>query len=164
LGVNEDKIDPNETVYSNASCTTNCLAPMVKIMLDNFGINRHHDDDPCIYGRSESPGCSTQGFKKSQVSRSQYCTHQYRAASALKLVIPEIGNKLSSASYRVPVITGSLVDLNLILEKSVTIEQINNAFLDASKNKMKESSSIALIHWYLRILSVTLIPAYTIHC
>ena len=59
------------------------------------------------------------------------------AAAALKLVIPSIGNKLSAMSYRVPVITGSVVDLNVILEKATTVEEINAAFKVASENRMK---------------------------
>jgi len=138
LGVNEDKIDPNETIYSNASCTTNCLAPMVKIMLDNFGIKTGTMMTIHAYTADQNlQDAPHRDLRRARSAAVNIVPTSTGAASALKLVIPEIGNKLSSASYRVPVITGSIVDLNLILEKTATIEQINNAFLEASKNKMK---------------------------
>ena len=138
LGVNEEKIDPNETVYSNASCTTNCLAPMVKIMLDNFGIKTGTMMTIHAYTADQNlQDAPHRDLRRARSAAVNIVPTSTGAASALKLVIPEIGNKLSSASYRVPVITGSIVDLNLILEKTATVEEINNAFLEASKNKMK---------------------------
>ncbi|HXR81800.1 MAG TPA: type I glyceraldehyde-3-phosphate dehydrogenase, partial [Saprospiraceae bacterium] len=137
-GINEDKIDPNETVFSNASCTTNCLAPMVKVLLDNFGIKTGTMMTIHAYTADQNlQDAPHRDLRRARSAGINIVPTSTGAASALKLVIPEIGNKLGATSYRVPVITGSLVDLNVILEKSATVESINAVFLDASKNRMK---------------------------
>jgi len=137
-GINEDKIDPNETVFSNASCTTNCLAPMVKVLLDNFGIKTGTMMTIHAYTADQNlQDAPHRDLRRARSAGINIVPTSTGAASALKLVIPEIGNKLGATSYRVPVITGSLVDLNVILEKSATVESINAAFLDASQNRMK---------------------------
>jgi glyceraldehyde 3-phosphate dehydrogenase len=138
LGVNDDTIDPAETVFSNASCTTNCLAPMVKIMMDNFGIQYGTMMTIHAYTADQNlQDAPHRDLRRARSAAVNIVPTSTGAASALRLVIPAIGKKLSATSYRVPVITGSIVDLNLILEKSATIESINAAFLDASKNRMK---------------------------
>lgn len=138
LGVNEDTINPTETVFSNASCTTNCLAPMVKIMLDNFGIKYGTMMTIHAYTADQNlQDAPHRDLRRARSAAINIVPTSTGAGSALRLVIPEIGKKLSATSYRVPVITGSIVDLNLVLEKSATIENINAAFLDASKNRMK---------------------------
>jgi len=138
LGINEDKIDPGETVFSNASCTTNCLAPMVKVLLDNFGIKAGTMVTIHAYTADQNlQDAPHRDLRRARSAAINIVPTSTGAASALKLVIPEIGNKLGAASYRVPVITGSLVDLNVILEKSASVESINAAFLEVSKNRMK---------------------------
>jgi glyceraldehyde 3-phosphate dehydrogenase len=138
LGINEDKIDPQETVFSNASCTTNCLAPMVKVLLDNFGIKTGTMMTIHAYTADQNlQDAPHRDLRRARSAGINIVPTSTGAASALQLVIPEIGNKLGATSYRVPVITGSLVDLNVILEKTATVESINAAFLEASKNRMK---------------------------
>lgn len=138
LGVNEDKIDVNDTVFSNASCTTNCLAPMVKVMLDNWGVRSGNMMTIHAYTADQNlQDAPHRDLRRARAAAYNIVPTSTGAASALKLVIPEIGSKLSAMSYRVPVISGSVVDLSLTLERAATVEQINNAFLDASRNKMK---------------------------
>ncbi len=138
LGINEDKIDPGETVFSNASCTTNCLAPMVKVLLDNFGIKEGTMITIHAYTADQNlQDAPHRDLRRARSAAVNIVPTSTGAASALKLVIPEIGNKLGATSYRVPVITGSLVDLNVILEKPATKEMVNAAFLQASNSRMK---------------------------
>lgn len=138
LGVNEDKIDANDTVFSNASCTTNCLAPMVKVMLDTWGIKSGNMMTIHAYTADQNlQDAPHRDLRRARAAAYNIVPTSTGAASALKLVIPEIGSKLSAMSYRVPVISGSVIDLSLTLEKAATVEQINNAFLEASRNKMK---------------------------
>ena len=138
LGINEDTIDPNETIFSNASCTTNCLAPMVKILLDNFGIKSGTMITIHAYTADQNlQDAPHRDLRRARSAAVNIVPTSTGAASALKQVIPAIGNKLGSSSYRVPVITGSIVDLNVITERPVTVEEVNLAFLNASQNRMK---------------------------
>jgi glyceraldehyde 3-phosphate dehydrogenase len=138
LGINEDQIDPNETVFSNASCTTNCLAPLVKVLIDNWGIKIGSMITIHAYTADQNlQDAPHRDLRRARAAAFNVVPTSTGAASALKLVIPEIGNKLAAMSYRVPVISGSVVDLSVILEKPATAEEINNAFKDASENRMK---------------------------
>lgn len=138
LGINDDKINPEETIFSNASCTTNCLAPMVKILMDNWGIK----SGTMITIHAYTADQNLQDGPHRDLRRARSAAYNIiptstGAASALRLVIPEIGKKLSAMSYRVPVISGSIVDLNVTLEKEGNENDINAAFLQASQNHMK---------------------------
>ena len=138
LGINEDKIDPNETIFSNASCTTNCLAPLVKILIDNWGIKTGAMLTIHAYTADQNlQDAPHRDLRRARAAAYNVVPTSTGAASALKLVIPEIGDKLAAMSYRVPVISGSVVDLSIILEKPATVEEINNAFLESSQNRMK---------------------------
>ncbi len=138
LGINEDQINAAETIYSNASCTTNCLAPMVKVLIDHFGIRMGTMQTIHAYTADQNlQDAPHRDLRRARSAAINIVPTSTGAGSALKQVIPEIGNKLAAMSYRVPVITGSIVDLNVILEKPATVEMINAAFLDASQNRMK---------------------------
>jgi glyceraldehyde 3-phosphate dehydrogenase len=138
LGINDDQIDPNETIYSNASCTTNCLAPLVKVLTDSFGIKLGTMTTIHAYTSDQNlQDAPHRDHRRARSAGINIIPTSTGAAAALKLVIPSIGNKLSAMSYRVPVITGSVVDLNVILEKGTTAEEINAAFKYASENRMK---------------------------
>jgi glyceraldehyde 3-phosphate dehydrogenase len=138
LGINDDEIDPNETVFSNASCTTNCLAPLVKILIDNWGITTGSMITIHAYTADQNlQDAPHRDLRRARAAAYNVVPTSTGAASALKLVIPGIGNKLAAMSYRVPVISGSVVDLSVILEKPANADQINAAFLNASQNRMK---------------------------
>lgn len=138
LGINDDQINTDETIFSNASCTTNCLAPMVKVLIDHFGIKTGAMTTIHAYTADQNlQDAPHRDLRRARSAGINIVPTSTGAASALKLVIPSIGDKLSAMSYRVPVITGSLVDLNVILEKEATAGEINAAFQHASENRMK---------------------------
>lgn len=138
LGINDDTLDPNETIFSNASCTTNCLAPLVKVLLDNFGIRTGTLSTIHAYTADQNlQDGPHKDLRRARAAASNIVPTSTGAASALKLVIPQIEGKLAAISYRVPVITGSVVDLNVILDTPATVEQINAAFKSASENRLK---------------------------
>ncbi|MGB3080920.1 MAG: type I glyceraldehyde-3-phosphate dehydrogenase [Saprospiraceae bacterium] len=138
MGINEHLIDPKETVFSNASCTTNCLAPLVKILIDNWGIKMGSMITIHAYTSDQNlQDAPHRDLRRARAAAYNIIPTSTGAASALKLVIPEIGSKLGAMSYRVPVISGSIVDLSVVLEKPATESEINAAFLDASQNRMK---------------------------
>ena len=138
IGINDDKMDPVETIFSNASCTTNCLAPMVKILEDNFVIRSGTMTTIHAFTADQNlQDAPHRDLRRARAASYNIVPTSTGAASALKLVIPSIANKLAAISYRVPVISGSLVDLSVILEKQVDAESINKAFLDASEGRLK---------------------------
>lgn len=138
IGINEDQIDPKETVLSNASCTTNCLAPLVKVLIDNWGIKVGTMLTIHAYTADQNlQDAPHRDLRRARAAGYNIIPTSTGAASALKLVIPEIGKKLAAVSYRVPVISGSVVDLSVMLEKPATVEEINRAFLDVSQNRMR---------------------------
>ncbi|HEY3386460.1 MAG TPA: type I glyceraldehyde-3-phosphate dehydrogenase [Saprospiraceae bacterium] len=138
LGINDDQIDPNETIFSNASCTTNCLAPLVKILTDQFGIRTGNMTTIHAYTADQNlQDAPHADLRRARSAAINIVPTSTGAAAALKQVIPSIAGKLSAMSYRVPVITGSVVDLSVILNKPATVEEINAAFLHASENRMK---------------------------
>jgi len=140
LGVNEDKYDPkNHHVISNASCTTNCLAPAVKIVNDKFGIQ--YAVMTTIHSYTNDQVILDQGHKKemrrSRAAGLNIIPTTTGAAKAIALVIPELKGKFDGYSLRVPTPTVSIVDFVATVEKPTTIEELNAAFVDASKTILK---------------------------
>lgn len=141
LGVNEDVYDrANHHIVSNASCTTNCLAPLVKVMLDNFGIVsgmmttvHSYTNDQRILDLPHSD------LRRARAAMLSMIPTSTGAAKALGLVIPEVDGKMDGVSVRVPTADVSLVDLSVVTEKKATKEEINAAFKKASESeKMKK--------------------------
>ncbi len=139
LGVNEDKYDPSKhNVLSNASCTTNCLAPVVKVVLASCGlvsgvmttIHSYTNDQVIL----DFPHKDLRRARAAALSMIPTSTG---AAKALKLVIPEVAGKLDGFAIRVPTPNVSLVDLTFIAEKPVTAESLNGAFKAASEGSLK---------------------------
>ncbi len=129
FGVNENILDGSETVISAASCTTNCLAPMAKVMNDNFGIK--YGFMTTIHAYTNDQNTLDAPHKKGDLRRaraaaSNIVPNSTGAAKAIGLVIPELLGKLDGGAQRVPVITGSLVELTCVLSKDVTEEEINS--------------------------------------
>src|SRR6266536_2978078 len=139
LGVNEDKYDPaKHNVVSNASCTTNCLAPAVKVVHDNFKITRGfmttvhgYTNDQKILDLPHSD------LRRARAAAINIIPTSTGAAKALKLVIPDMPGKLDGAAIRVPTPNVSLVDLTVQLEKPATAAEINGAFKKAAAGAMK---------------------------
>jgi len=133
LGVNEDKYDPDaHVVISNASCTTNCLAPVAKVVLDNFGIKRglmttthsYTNDQVILDGPHKD-------LRRARSAATNIIPTSTGAAKALALVIPELKGKLDGFSLRVPTPTVSIIDFVAETEQPTTVEAINQAFKDA---------------------------------
>ncbi|MEN6571798.1 MAG: type I glyceraldehyde-3-phosphate dehydrogenase [Anaerolineaceae bacterium] len=140
LGVNEEKYDSaKHNVISNASCTTNCLAPVVKIVHGKFGIV--HAMMTTIHSYTNDQVILDQGHKKelrrSRAAGLNIIPTTTGAAKAVALVIPELKGKFDGLSLRVPTPTVSMVDLVATVEKPTTKEELNAAFVEASKGALK---------------------------
>lgn len=139
MGVNEDKYDPEKhVVISNASCTTNCLAPVAKVLHENFGIvkglmNTIHSytNDQRILDQPHSD------LRRSRAAALSIIPTTTGAAKAVSLVLPELKGKLTGLSMRVPTPTVSVVDLVCDLEKNVTVDEVNAALKRAAENELK---------------------------
>lgn len=131
-GVNESILDGNESIVSAASCTTNCLAPVLKVLNDNFKVQRGfmttvhaYTNDQVILDVSHKKGIES---RRGRAAALNIIPTETGAASAIGKVIPELEGKLSGSAMRVPVGDGSVIDLTLELNKKVTKEEINNIF------------------------------------
>lgn len=140
FGVNEDVLDGSETIVSAASCTTNCLAPMAKVLDDNFGLVQGimttvhaYTNDQVILDQTHSKGHMS---RRGRAAAASIIPSSTGAANAVGKVLPHLNGKLTGAALRVPVITGSIVDLTVELEKKVTVEQVNKAFKDAANETL----------------------------
>ncbi|MBI5324222.1 MAG: type I glyceraldehyde-3-phosphate dehydrogenase [Ignavibacteriae bacterium] len=138
LGVNENTLTGKEKLISNASCTTNCLAPMVKVLNDNFGIvngimttiHAYTNDQRIL----DLPHKDLRRARAAAVSAIPTTTG---AAKAVALVIPELKGKLNGYAIRVPVPDGSITDFSAVLKKEVTKEEINSAMKKAADTNLK---------------------------
>ncbi|MEV6160610.1 type I glyceraldehyde-3-phosphate dehydrogenase [Streptomyces sp. NPDC052052] len=134
MGVNEDKYDPaNHHVISNASCTTNCVAPMAKVLDENFGIVKGLMTTVHAYTNDQR----ILDFPHSDLRRARAAAENIiptttGAAKATALVLPQLKGKLDGLAMRVPVPTGSVTDLVITLEREVTRDEVNAAFQKAS--------------------------------
>lgn len=140
MGVNEDKYDPkNHNVLSNASCTTNCLAPIAKVLNDKWGIVKglmttihSYTNDQRIQDMAHSD------LRRSRAAAVSMIPTSTGAAKAISLVIPELKGKLDGFAIRVPTPNVSVVDLTCLLGKKVTVEEINAAMKEASEGRLKD--------------------------
>ncbi len=138
LGVNEENLDPKETVISNASCTTNCLSPMVKILDQNWGIEQGFMTTTHGYTANQNiQDGPHKDLRRARAAAINIIPTTTGAAIALGLVYPKAKGKINAMALRVPVPTGSLVELSVILEKEASVEELNAAFEKASKGAMK---------------------------
>lgn len=135
LGVNQDTYDPaNHHIISNASCTTNCLAPAAKALHEAFGIKRALMTT--IHAATTSQkvlDLAAKDLRRSRSSLVNIIPTTTGAAKAVGLVLPELNGKINGMAYRVPTVTGSVVDLVAEMEKDVTIEEVNAALKAASE-------------------------------
>jgi len=138
LGVNENTLDGSETIVSNASCTTNCLAPMAKVLDDVFGIEKGYMTTIHAYTADQrlqdAPHSDLRRARSAAVSIIPTSTG---AAKAVGLVLPQLKGKLDGVAMRVPISDGSMTDLTVILKKETTREEINAALKAASETSMK---------------------------
>jgi glyceraldehyde 3-phosphate dehydrogenase len=139
LGVNEDKYDPaNHHVVSNASCTTNCLAPVVKVLLDEFGFRRGLMTTVHAYTNDQNIlDLPHKDLRRARAAAMSIIPTTTGAAKATSLVIPEVKGKIDGIAFRVPTPDVSVVDLTAELEQEVTAQQVNDALRAASEGRMK---------------------------
>lgn len=137
-GVNEDSVTAEDILISNASCTTNCLAPMVKILNDNFGVESGMLNTIHAYtGDQNLHDSPHRDFRRARAAANSIIPTSTGAAKAVGWVIPEMKGKLDGMATRVPVLTGSLTDFTAILSKETSVEEINTAFKKAAEGAMK---------------------------
>jgi glyceraldehyde 3-phosphate dehydrogenase len=138
MGVNEDALRPEDHCVSNASCTTNCLAPVVKVLNDAFGIEQGYMTTIHSYTNDQmlldAPHSDLRRARSAALSQVPTTTG---AAKAVGKVIPALNGKMDGISIRVPTPTGSLVDLVAVLKKEVTIEEVNAAMKAAAAGPLK---------------------------
>lgn len=138
LGVNDDKFDPEAEILTIGSCTTNCLAPVVKVLNDNFGIVRGFMTTVHAYTADQRLlDAPHKDLRRARAAAAAIIPTTTGAAKALALVLPELKGKLDGVALRVPVTTGSIVDLTCVLSKDVTVQDINNAMKKAASGTMK---------------------------
>ena len=156
FNVNNEILDGTETVLSAASCTTNCLAPMAKVLQDKFGIEAGSMTTIHAYTGDQNTLDAPHrkgDFRRARAAAANIVPNTTGAAKAIGLVIPELAGKLDGAAQRVPVPTGSLTELISVLSKKVTKEEINAAMKEASNESFGYteeplvSSDIVGIHY-----------------
>ena len=137
LGVNDDILANDSRLISNASCTTNCLAPIAKVLNDNFTIQSGLMTTVHAYTNDQALAETThKDFRRGRNATQNIIPTSTGAAKAVGMVMPELKGKLDGMAMRVPVPNGSVVDLIVELDKSVTVEEINKAVKKASENEL----------------------------
>jgi glyceraldehyde 3-phosphate dehydrogenase len=139
LGINADTYDPlKHHVISNASCTTNCLAPLAKVLFDEFGIEKGLMTTVHSYTMDQSLLDTVhKDYRRARAAAMNMIPTSTGAASAVGLVIPELVGKLDGLAIRVPTPNVSLVDLTAVLSRNATVEQVNAAMKKAADGRMK---------------------------
>jgi len=139
IGINHEDYDPaSHHIISNASCTTNCLAPMVKVLHDSFGVERgfmstihSYTGDQCLLDAPHKD------LRRARSAAENIIPSSTGAAKAIGLVIPELNGKLHGGAFRVPTPTGSVTDFSAILSKEASVEDMNAAFKAAAEGPLK---------------------------
>ena len=149
LGVNDGDLKPEDKIVSNASCTTNCLAPIAKVLDDNFGIISGLMTTVHAYTNDQALAETTHSdFRRGRSATQNIIPTSTGAAKAVGMVLPELNGKLDGMAMRVPVPDGSVVDLVVELEKKVSIDDINKAVKNAAENELNgilEYSEVPLV-------------------
>ena len=140
IGVNDEDLKPEHKIISNASCTTNCLAPMAKVLNDSFGIVEGLMTTTHAYTNDQRlADVPHKDWRRGRAAAGNIIPTTTGAATAVGIVIPELKGKLDGMASRVPVPDGSIVDLVVEVEQDVTVEDVNAAVRIASKTKQMEN-------------------------
>jgi glyceraldehyde 3-phosphate dehydrogenase len=138
IGVNDDKYDGSQNIISNASCTTNCLGPLAKVIHDEFGIIRGLMTTIHAYTQDQNLQDGPHSdLRRARAAALNIVPTSTGAAKAIGLVMPELKGKLDGYALRVPIPTGSVTDLTVDLEKAASAEEINAALKAASEGRLK---------------------------
>ncbi len=137
-GVNSDKLDKSQTIISAASCTTNCLSPMMKVLNDTFGVKGGTMTTVHAYTNDQKIlDLASGNLRRGRAGAANIVPTTTGAAKAVGKVIPELNGKLNGNALRCPVTDGSICDCTLLLEKKATVEEINAALKKASETTLK---------------------------
>jgi glyceraldehyde 3-phosphate dehydrogenase len=138
LGVNDDDISADANIYSNASCTTNCLAPMVKVLDEAFGVEKGFMTTIHAYtGDQQLVDGPHKDLRRARAAASNIVPTTTGAAAAVGLVLPHLDGKLDGGAVRVPVPDGSLTDFTAVVKKDVTEKEVFDAFRKAANGPLK---------------------------
>lgn len=138
FGVNTDKLDKTQTIISGASCTTNCLSPMMKVLNDTFGVVGGTMTTVHAYTNDQRIlDLAGNNLRRGRAGAANIVPTTTGAAKAVGKVIPELNGKLNGNAIRVPVTDGSICDCTLLLKKPATVEEINAAMKKASEGELK---------------------------
>lgn len=138
LGVNDSELSKRTKIVSNASCTTNCLAPMVKILDETFGLEYGLITTTHAYTSDQNiQDAPHKDLRRARAAALNIVPTSTGAAVAVTKVLPHLEGKLDGSAMRVPTITGSITELNAIVKKKATIEKVNKAFEKAAKKDLK---------------------------
>lgn len=139
LGVNESILSSDDIIVSNASCTTNCLAPIVKLLDENFGIESGFLNTVHAYTADQrlQDAPHRKDLRRARAAAESIIPTTTGAAKTVALVLPQMQGKLDGIATRVPTITGSLTDFTAVLNKKATAEEINTIMKKASQNEMQ---------------------------
>ena len=138
LGVNQDELDRRKNVFSNASCTTNCLAPVIKTIDENWGLKVGSMTTTHAYTSDQRiQDAPHSDLRRARAAAYNIVPTSTGAAIAVGKVVPSVAGKLSAIALRVPTVTGSLIELNVLVNKATTKEEINAKFKELSEGAMK---------------------------
>ena len=138
LGVNDEILSDDDTILSNASCTTNCLAPMAKVLNDSFGLEKGYITTVHAYTSDQRiQDAPHSDLRRARAAAMSMIPTTTGAAAAVGLVLPELKGRLDGHAVRVPTPTGSLTDLVAVLSREVTVDEVNAALKTAADGPMK---------------------------
>ncbi len=138
MGVNHDKYDGSQNIISNASCTTNCLGPLAKVLNDEFGIEKGLMTTIHAYTQDQNlQDAPHKDLRRARAAALNIVPTGTGAAKAIGLVLPELLGKLDGYALRVPVPTGSVTDLTATLTKKATVDEVNAALKAAAEGPLK---------------------------
>ncbi len=138
LGVNGDELDRRANVFSNASCTTNCLAPVIKTIDENWGVQVGSMTTIHAYTADQRiQDAPHSDLRRARAAAFNIVPTSTGAADAVALVYPNVAGKISAIAVRVPVITGSMIELNVVVDKVPTVEEVNGVFKGLAEGAMK---------------------------
>jgi glyceraldehyde 3-phosphate dehydrogenase len=138
IGVNDDKYDGSQNIISNASCTTNCLGPLAKVLNDEFGIEKGLMTTVHAYTQDQNlQDGPHKDLRRARAAALNIVPTSTGAAKAIGLVLPELKGKLDGYALRVPVPTGSVTDLTADVSKSASVEDVNAVYKAAAEGKLK---------------------------
>lgn len=139
MGVNDDQIKKTDKILSNASCTTNCLSPLVKVITEKWGLVQGSMTTIHGYtGDQRIQDAPHKDLRRARAAAQNIIPTSTGAADAVTKVIDGIEGKLFAMALRVPVITGSLVELNVLVEKDITVEKVNATFKKYSRGELRD--------------------------